>query len=114
MSRKVLTFFSASSWVSKRQCPSCQRNSAPRKNGRVVFSQRTTEHHWLYIFGRSRYEDTNRLYISEKRISEVGRMIRGSANFWPPPTVATRHSGAKPSMCSFSLLKREAGITLGR
>ena len=41
------TFFSASFLVSKRQCPSCQRNSEPRRKGRVVFSQRTTEHHWL-------------------------------------------------------------------
>ena len=26
-------------------CPSCHRNSEERRNGRVVFSQRTTEHH---------------------------------------------------------------------
>ena len=30
------------------------REARLRKKGRVVFSQRTTLHHWLYILGRSR------------------------------------------------------------
>ena len=38
---------SASSAVACMVWPSCQRNSLVRRNGRVFFSQRTTEHHWL-------------------------------------------------------------------
>ena len=36
--------------------PSCHRNSRWRRKGRLVFSQRRTEHHWLYSLGRSRWE----------------------------------------------------------
>ena len=36
--------------------PSCQRNSRVRRKGRVVFSQRMTETHWLYSRGRSRQD----------------------------------------------------------
>ena len=34
--------------------PSCHQNSRLRRKGRVVFSQRTTLHHWLYFMGSSR------------------------------------------------------------
>ena len=37
----------ASSAVAWMVCPSCHKNSRERKNGRVVFSQRTTLTHWL-------------------------------------------------------------------
>ena len=36
--------------------PSCQRNSAVRRNRRVRISQRTTLAHWLHRMGRSRQE----------------------------------------------------------
>ena len=39
----VLSF--ASSAVAWKVCPSCHKNSEERRNGRVVFSQRSTEHH---------------------------------------------------------------------
>ena len=32
------------------------KNSAVRRNGRVVFSHLITEHHWLQSFGKSLYE----------------------------------------------------------
>ena len=37
-------------------CPSCQRNSAVRRNTLVLISQRTTLHHWLQSIGRSLQE----------------------------------------------------------
>ena len=47
---------SASASVSCAVCPSCQRNSVVRMNGRVTFSQRTTLAHWLMSTGRSRHD----------------------------------------------------------
>ena len=44
---------SASSAVACAVCPSCHKNSLERRNGLVSFSHLTTEHHWLYTFGRS-------------------------------------------------------------
>ena len=45
---------SASSLVSWMVWPSCHQNSRLRRKGRVVFSHRTTLHHWLYFMGSSR------------------------------------------------------------
>ena len=46
----------ASSAVACMVWPSCHRNSRWRRKGRLVFSQRSTLHHWLYSLGRSRQE----------------------------------------------------------
>ena len=47
----------SASWaVACAVCPSCHKNSRLLKKGLVVFSQRTTLHHWLYSFGRPRQE----------------------------------------------------------
>ena len=94
--------------------PSCQRNSLVRRNGRVAFSQRMTEHHWLYFIGRSRHVCTHLAYIVQKMVSEVGRTARRSCNFSVPPCVTHATSGAKPSTCSASFSSSDSGISIGK
>ena len=55
-------------------CPSCQRNSVVRRNGRVTFSQRTTFAHWLMSTGRSRHDWIHFAYIVPMIASDVGRI----------------------------------------
>ena len=71
----------ASSLVACTVCPSCQRNSAVRKNIRVRSSQRTTLAHWLIRIGRSRYDCAQRAKVAPMIVSLVGRTISGSSNF---------------------------------
>ncbi len=73
---------SASSAVSWAVCPSCQRNSVVRRNGRVTFSQRTTLAHWLIRIGRSRHDCTHFAYIVPMIASEVGRTTSRSCEFF--------------------------------
>ena len=54
MSQQGWVSASASAAVSWMVWPSCHQNSRLRRKGRVVFSQRTTLHHWLYFMGSSR------------------------------------------------------------
>ena len=104
----------ASSGVACRVWPSCQRNSLVRRKGRVVFSQRMTEHHWLYLMGRSRQVCTHFEYMVQKIVSLVGRTARRSWSFSVPPWVTQATSGAKPSTCSASLSRRLSGISMGK
>ena len=79
----------------------------------MVFSQRMTEHHWLYFMGRSRQEWTTWLQWSQKSVSEVGRMHSFSSSGSLPPRVTHAHSGAKPSTWSFSFWSRDSGMSMG-
>ena len=72
---------SASSRVAWAVWPSCHRNSAVRRNGRVRISHRITLHHWLHIRGRSRHECIQFLYVFQIIVSEVGRIISSSSSF---------------------------------
>ena len=78
------------------------------------FSQRRTEHHWLYKRGRSRHEWTQSLYFDQMIVSLVGLMTRGSSSSSPPPIVTTASSGAKPSTCSASFLRKLIGMSMGK
>mmetsp|Transcript_9139 Transcript_9139/g.26677 ORF Transcript_9139/g.26677 Transcript_9139/m.26677 type:complete len:309 (+) Transcript_9139:454-1380(+) len=71
---------SASSAVACAVWPSCQRNSALRRNGRVRISQRTTLAHWLSFSGRSRCELIHWPNMCQIMVSEVGRTMRGSSS----------------------------------
>src|SRR6266511_2125623 len=104
----------ASSAVSCAVCPSCQRNSVVRRNGRVTFYQRTTFAHWLMRIGRSRHEFTHLAYIEQIIASDVGRIASGSSSSEPPPIVTQAHSGEKPSTCSFSFSRKLLGMKSGR
>ena len=84
-----------------------------RRNGRVVFSQRMTEHHWLYLRGRSRQLCTHLAYMVQKIVSLVGRTARRSASGSVPPWVTQATSGAKPSTWSASLSSRLSGMSMG-
>ena len=79
----------------------------------MVFSQRSTLHHWLYRQGRSRQLWTTWLQCSQNSVSEVGRMHRRSGSSSLPPTVTQAHSGAKPSTWSFSFWSRLSGMSMG-
>ena len=104
----------ASSAVAWMVCPSCHRNSLVRRKGRVVFSQRMTEHHWFSFMGRSRQVCTHLEYMVQKMVSLVGRTAKRSCNFSVPPCVTHATSGAKPSTCSASLSSRLSGISMGK
>ena len=103
----------ASSGVAWMVWPSCQRNSLVRRNGRVLFSQRITLHHWLYFMGKSRQLPTHLEYMAQKMVSLVGRTAKRSCSFSPPPCVTQATSGAKPSTCSASLSSRLSGMSMG-
>ena len=75
----------ASASVSCAVCPSCQRNSVVRRNGRVTFSQRTTFAHWLMRIGRSRHDWIHFAYIVPMIASEVGRTTSRSSSSSSPP-----------------------------
>src|SRR4030067_246832 len=74
---------SASSIVRCAVCPSCQRNSAVRRNRRVAFSQLTTLFHCNSSTGRSRYDWIHLAYIGRMIASDVGRT--GSRSLRPSP-----------------------------
>ena len=115
---------SASAAVAWAVWPSCQRNSAVRRNSRVRISQRTTLHHWLHRMGRSRQEWIQFLYVFQMMVSEVGRTMSSSSSFasgstttpLPPGSfirrwcVTTAHSFANPATCSASRLKKDLGM----
>ncbi len=56
-----------------------------------------TEHHWLYLSGRSRQLCTHLEYIVQNIVSLVGRIARRSVSGSVPPCVTHATSGAKPS-----------------
>ena len=85
-----------------------------RRKGRVAFSQRMTEHHWLYIIGRSRQVCTHLEYMEQKMVSLVGRTASRSCSSSVPPFVTHATSGAKPSTCSASFSSRLSGISIGK
>ena len=93
--------------------PSCHQNSRERRKGRVVFSQRTTEHHWLYSMGSWRQEWSTWAQWSQNMVSEVGRMARRSSKGSEPPAVTQATSGAKPLTSSPSFWSRLSGISRG-
>ena len=85
-----------------------------RRNRRGRSSQRTTFAHWFSSIGRSRW-----LWIHlEKKllitVSLVGRTTSGSSSSLPPPCVTTASSGAKPSTCSASSLRKDSGMKSGK
>ena len=51
--------------------------------------------------------------VSQKRVSEVGRMAIRSVRLSSPPIVTQAHSGAKPTTWSFSFWRRLSGISIG-
>mmetsp|Transcript_19826 Transcript_19826/g.67080 ORF Transcript_19826/g.67080 Transcript_19826/m.67080 type:complete len:389 (+) Transcript_19826:172-1338(+) len=127
VSNMPLAHSTASSELACAVWPSCQRNSADRRNGRVRISHRTTLAHWLIFRGRSRCELIHLPNMYQMIVSEVGRMISGSSSnaagsgSTPPlPSarrrwcVTTAHSFAKPSTCSASLDKNDCGMSSGK
>ena len=120
----------ASSFVSWAVWPSCQRNSAVRRNKRGRISQRITFAHWLIKSGRSRYDSIQRAKAAPMIVSEVGRITYGSASspagiiLVLPVTgsftasrrwcVTTAHSVANPSACSASFSKYDSGMSSGK
>ena len=103
----------ASSAVSWMVWPSCHQNSRLRRNGRVVFSQRMTLHHWLYSMGNSRQLCSTWDQWSQNMVSDVGRNARRSSSFSLPPWVIHATSGAKPCTNSPSFFSRLSGISTG-
>jgi hypothetical protein len=93
---------------------------------RVRISHRITLAHWFSFSGRSRYDFIQRLNASPMIVSDVGRMISGSASSAPgsgfsSPSICFRRwcvttaiSLAKPSTCSASLAKNASGISSGK
>ena len=77
--------------------------------GRVRSSQRTTFAHWLISSGRSRHELIHLLKVTPMIVSEVGRTTSGSASSSPPARVTSATSGAKPSTCSASCIRKLFG-----
>jgi hypothetical protein len=47
-------------------------------------------------------------------VSEVGRTTSGSSSSLPPPWVTTAVSGANPSTCSASRLRKLCGMKSGK
>ena len=109
---------STSAWQSSAVAcavwPSCQRNSAVRRKGRVTISQRSTFAHWLMSTGRSRYDSIHFAYIEPMMASLVGRMARRSSSSLFPPCVTQATCGAKPSTCSASFCSRLSGMSSGK
>mmetsp|Transcript_25646 Transcript_25646/g.61787 ORF Transcript_25646/g.61787 Transcript_25646/m.61787 type:complete len:331 (+) Transcript_25646:617-1609(+) len=118
----------ASPAVAWAVCPSCHRNSADLRNGRVRSSQRTTLAHWLIFSGRSRWLWIQFLNMYQIIVSLVGRTMRGSSSLLsgsgssPLPSGSTRslwcvttaHSLANPSTCSASLERKDWGMNSGK
>ena len=79
----------------------------------MVFSQRITEHHWLYFKGKSLQDWTHLENMVQKMVSLVGRTAMRSCRGSVPPWVTQATSGAKPSTWSASLSSRDSGINMG-
>mmetsp|Transcript_6106 Transcript_6106/g.19152 ORF Transcript_6106/g.19152 Transcript_6106/m.19152 type:complete len:396 (+) Transcript_6106:168-1355(+) len=118
----------ASAAVACAVWPSCHRNSAERRKGRVRSSQRSTLAHWFTLSGRSRYDVIHLPNMCQMIVSDVGRTMSGSSSRAsgsgstpvPPGTarrrwcVTTAHSLAKPSTCSASFERKETGMRSGK
>ena len=110
-----MTISSASSMDACAVCPSCQRNSRVRKKGvGCLNSQRTTEHHWLSLSGRSRWERIQPAKAGYIIVSLVGRMAMGWSRLPSPDLVTHATSGAKPSTWSFSALSFASETNIGK
>ena len=77
-------------------------------------SQRTTLFHWFSLSGRSRHDLIQRETTSYIIVSDVGLTASLSSSFEWPASVTHATSGAKPAMCSDSLLRSRSGMNSGK